>query len=419
MPNNYENVIIIGQNVVNGTNDPTTPPVVNPGNSDTQNLTRNIDTTPYINLPAYQILFATNLSPPPIAIIDIPNIISTNGTFQVVSVGSGSNIQQLGEINMATSGFWKCTMAINNGKYGHLESHVYNGGNLSTINTVSIQALLLIQDRDDMLGNIQNTQQNEKSLGTPVIEFLRISDAVNPRYSQLFSYGSAYQGKYNIVGISPDVFSTALTVRLRGQNTTDAGVQSAANLQIIGQPDGAVVNAQYVPGFTMGDGDTINSLFARYVQRLTNDTSKWGYMGLDTAGQPLNFIAAISNTAGTVTCTVPAHGYFNGDTIKIQSANTPGWNKTYKVNGVTTNTFNLVGFIPTSLLLPTSARCRRIAFGPNAGPNKNQKCVSFYKYQPPLVGNPGNVTVSKKDLAKEMFGHSFRRRVRKPISVNQ
>ena len=55
--------------------------------------------------------------------------------------------------------------------------------------------------------------------------------------------------------------------------------------------------------------------------------------------QPSKSLATLTWASGTATATVNAHGYSNGDTVRIASCTPAGYNGDFTIGGVTTNTF--------------------------------------------------------------------------------
>ena len=370
----------------------------------------------YINLPALNQQVAPNIEPPPVTLGNlaaVQEVFSDVRTTQGSTGASNNNIFEF-EGNMATQ-FWKISLFINNSKYGRIESHVWNKAG-ATVSQAKTQAERLIEYRAACLGSTAGPDFAVKNLGTPMIEFTRISDALQPRISQLYkNSGQPYFGFGS--GSSADFFATALSMRLIGQMIVAPNTVSNSNLLLVGQMDTAVTAGVFNPSISAGGSRSIGVAIQNYLQFLQDPANNLGYMGTDTT-QPNNPVApsAQNATTGVITCTVPGHGYLNLAKVHLERCNAQGFNGIHSIVNVTTNTFDLADPYEVGVAIPTRGLCRQIQTGAHspAQAGDNQRLLQFYQYQPALGGAAAvPINVSKKNPGRENLAISFPRRKKK------
>ena len=314
---------------------------------------------------------------------------------------------------MATQ-FWKISLFINNSKYGRIESHVWNKAG-ATVSQAKTMAERLIEYRTSCLGNASGSSYGPKSLGTPMIQFTRISDALSPRVSQIYqNSGTAYFG-FGATS-SADFFATALSMRLIGQMIVAPNTVSNSNLLLVGQMDTAVTAGTFNGSVNAGGSRSIGVAIQNYLQFLQDPANNLGYMGTDTT-QPNNPVApwAQNATTGVITCTVPGHGYLNLAKVHLERCNAQGFNGIHSIVNVTANTFDLADPYEVGVAIPTRGLCRQIQTGDSpAQSGDNQRLLQFYQYQPALGGAAAvPINVSKKNPGRENLGVSFPHRKKK------
>lgn len=311
--------------------------------------------------------------------------------------------------SMALSGKFKLTLIINNGKNGTSTSVVWNGSGQTMEDAIAIGKSLALK-RSYLLGNATGTVDPAKARDTPVIEFLRVSDALNPRVSQLVEItGNARRGPTGSE-TPADVLSTALTVRISGISQGVAPRSSISNHQIVGQPDAVVKRAAYDGSTPMTEGfTTFDAAMKSFLDYLTLSGNKFGFMGQDTTETVHSANTFTFNDLGKYQLVVTAHGYTSRDRIRITAANAKGFNGVHLIQVVDSNTLYLHTSLKEGLALPTTARVQRVQMADGT------RKVEFYQFVRPAAGwvSPFGIKVSKKNLGREITGVSFRKRTRK------
>lgn len=339
-------------------------------------------------------------------------------SVSAAKVGSPTNIaNSSGGASMSTgSGYTKVSMCINNGTYGRTESHVVS----LNINNPSILAPVIAQlcrYRAACLGNSLAglTIPPGKSLGTPQIEFVKLTDAVQPKLGYVLDVRAQnYFGYSTSGGIPTDTAFTALTLRLTGQQNANYqsgtggtfGIENST-LQLTEGPDNAVVNGVFIPTASLGGANTIAGNINTYVNYLAfSGNVLWGFSGL-AANQPPNQIAAWTQPGGVYTITPTNNVYSTGDRVVITGAS-PVFNKTWTIN-VNAGLITLRNPPVSGHTLPTGGTMRRVAV---AG---GFSAKGFYPYQSVQLSGAGipAVKVSKKNPGREFLNVSFRSRRRR------
>jgi pimeloyl-ACP methyl ester carboxylesterase len=363
---------------------------------------------------------------------DTPALITAGnvGTIQSVQmavtnavVQSVANIQVSNQIgaNMAASNFKKITLIANNDLYGRLYSTVLNQA--GTLSSCLTQASTLASRFASCFGNALTAYTTPtppfpypQARGTPTIDFVRISDALNPRVSQIFTLGGPNYAGFT-GGKSADFQATSLSMRLIGVSSQTVppsivpeDFQHYGNLLVVGAPDDCVQAGSYVPGVVIFTGVTEDARLKILLNYMTAGTDLYGFMGLD--------YTQLKKQTGPFTIfnvnfwqfTITAHGYTTGDRVSITGANALGFNGHYLVNVIDANTLYLLDGPRVQLAPPTKAFCRRIQAA------NGTRFRQFYRYQPPDGGwnSPFGIHISKKNPGRRFTGVSFTKRKRRP-----
>lgn len=402
----YLKWILVGwkANVNSGQNLPNVPIAeVLAASPEVQTTTAEFDPADYINYGEANSLFESVNPNAPLNLGNITRTAYVGGTINGVERRLNTNIYQQSEINMVASGKWKITMAINNTKYGRLESHVYNG--TTNLTDAFNKASALAAERADLLGcKLPSTRA--KKLTTPCVEFFRISDALNPRISQLYTFADGGFFPNISTNSSPDFFATAISIRMRGLNTVDNTTISYANWLCVAQPDSVCEDEVYNGTVILG-GKSFDTQLSEWLNYLSSPANNLGYMGIDTT-QTLKICSGFAvNANNQIQFTCTGHGYNDGDKVRLQSADALHWDGTWTIGVINANALVLLKPAPNmGNPLPNFAKVRRIQA------NTGARFLQFYQYQTPVGGwvTPYNLKISKKNPAREVSTVSFRRR---------
>jgi pimeloyl-ACP methyl ester carboxylesterase len=315
----------------------------------------------------------------------------------------------------APSNYTKVTMCINNGIYGRTESHVLNLAYNSPLVLPAVQSLCTY--RAACLGCAFTTGQTpSKGLGTPQIEWVRLTDAVNPKAGVLFdARPSNYFGYVTASGIPSDTAFNALSIRMVGQmaanfQTGGATPSGFANstLQLTEAPDDAIQQGAFVPTFKVATNATILSNIQAYIQTLLSSSlGTWGFIGF-ASNQPKTAITGWAYTAGAWVLSFSGTPFNAGDRVAITHAS-PVFNKIWTLNVSGTGVVSLVNGPVAGHTVPTGGYAQRVAV---AGGISAKAFYSYYTAQGTVGGAPF-VRVSKKNPGRQFLGVSFRSRRRR------
>lgn len=374
--------------------------------------------------------------PPPIGSITTPSeqdrrlfggsgAIITNDDLSnlraIASIGVGTsrfprNIAGLfGGTGPMASGTWKISLIINNGKYGRSMSFYRKAGSGETPQQTAEAAVALAQKYSVLLGN--NTLAPNipfKNLGSPLIEFIRVTDAFEPRLGDLIVNRDGdlrFMGPR--AGYPADVLTTALSMRMRGvSGTGDTAVVSHSNLMIVGQPDSCVSSGHY-------EGPSINIVTAAATQSwdaFARDFVAWlvtqgyGYIGINH--KTADKVAANFGLSpeGLLQFDVTAHGFVTGDVVVLKSTDRPEFHRSARVIKITDNEIALAGKkYLDGTPMPTRGKVYKIR-------NANGTRVGdFFTYTAPMLGfqTPLQLQVRKKNPGRQFVAASFSKRPRR------
>lgn len=306
------------------------------------------------------------------------------------------------------SGIWKISLMVNNGKYGRSVSFHKSTGSMPLVEVVD-EAKSIAQVWAGLLGNAANQSgSSAKGLGSPMIEFIRITDAIDTRYGTVVinqDGDSKYFGPQR--SKEADFLGVALSLRMPGETTAGAGATSYAALAVSGQPDDVIKAGAYrgdqiqVTGFN-GFTGTWDALLKKTLEELIK--RGYGFVGR-TPAEPDKVVSQFEFSAeGALVCTITAHGYDHNDVVVLKSANEPGFNGTYRIKRIDANSFLLLGKLyPNDLLRPTYGKVYRVRHA------NGQRIAAFYKYVVPHGGfqTPMQVQVRKRNPGRQFFPASF------------
>ena len=192
-------------------------------------LIGNITTSNFTTPPDLNLLGWGSATAGPVTPGNINQVQAFCGTIVNVNRGPSGNMfgNPLEELMSSPSGYWRVTLYINNGTTGVGESHVLSS--TASFTAVKAAALQLAKIRSALLGN--NTSglisTSVKAPPSPMIEFIRIADALNPRNALTFAVtdpDSAF-GYSSITTNSAEELHRAFALRLPG--TTPRGPAAA------------------------------------------------------------------------------------------------------------------------------------------------------------------------------------------------
>lgn len=308
------------------------------------------------------------------------------------------------------SGFWKFTAIIRAGDRGKSTSVVWSG--LKDLDKALVKAKAWAKVYSPLLGQYSK-KGDPPHLGTadsPQIQYLRITDALNPRVGQLFNVKADLfvgPGGFDTQDNSADTMTTALALRLACTTIANPIKTVWSNHGFVGIPD-AVVRDGDVPflNFIVGTSH-FGTYLKAYLQYITAASNGLGCMTTDEMNQPKKHTGVWKETDGVWFANLVAHGYVNGDRIRVTGANAPGFNGTYIVTGVkptTPDDFAIVGGPKPDAAAPKHATVQRVQLASGVRP------LVFAGFQAPFGGwiEPYGVKVSDRRKAKPYSEVSFR-----------
>lgn len=342
---------------------------------------------------------------------DIPTLGVLTWSVGGVQRGAISNIGDLRGFTMAApSGYFKITMMINALDLGRSESHVLK---TNTWADAQKRAFDLASKRSYLLGNTSATSAaNKQTYDSPQIQYIRISDALNPKSSYLIDLttNTGYFGAAGNSNYGADAMSTSLSLQLPGTDENTPNPGSRSTLSINGQPDAVVVNRLYNGStVTVTAGKSFTAYMIDYLNELIKSARVWGFMGLSLAQATKTVTDWALGAGNTWILTVPAHGYDAGDKIRLTRVNVKGFAGTYIIKVTDVNTISLVNQPPIDLQVPTSGKVQRVQLA------SGKRVLDFYQYQAPPAGiDPAAlISIRKKDPARRFSKQSFKKRARR------
>lgn len=371
-----------------------TQAIINQPEVQTQNV--NILRTDYINLNTASTVYFAPQSPV-LSPTDLDELQSLSITSQGAKSGLNTNSGLLQGFNSTMANFYKLTLFVNNGLYGRSASFTLGGG--VTWAGAENASKTLIDKYTDMLGNNQAAAPFAKSEACPMVEFYRISDAENPGVSQIYKTDAAIAfGNHNGVNTAADFFSTSVSTRLVGQNAGNPAVFRYSNWLYTGQPDGIFTSGAYNgPAINVATGVSWEKAYKDFIKYITVGTDQWGFMGTSLASTKKVLTSATVSVNDRWKVTSTAHGWAEGDVIRISAANAKGFNGTQRIINVTANDFELAKGPATSLPGFTLAKGQKIQSASGA------RQLDFYRFYGSLAPR-----MSKKNPSSQYLGVSFR-----------
>lgn len=329
-------------------------------------------------------------------------------------VQPGSNIQGFLGVTPMASGIWKFTAMLRGKVYGKSTSVFFSGN--PDINQAVTAGKAWANALSFTLGNAgtPNAYDDGPNEGSPVITYLRVTDAINPRVGMLVELdntSAAYSGEPGVTAgtNSADFTSTALSLRMTGFTQTVPVVQGFSNHTILYQPDAVVVNGSQID-LTHKDGyaKPYSQRVSDYLNYLTSQGNALGFCVIDPAEVKKNCTSfAFVNGIWQATCT--AHGYATGDKVRLTAANAKGFAGTYVVNVIDPNTIAFNSGPPSSIPAPTKAKVQRIQTSAGV---KLVKFAQFTKL-PVQMQPPFGLRVTKRNPGRPFVPVSFKRRARR------
>jgi hypothetical protein len=254
-------------------------------------------------------------------------------------------LSAFGDIMPTRSAYTKVTLIINNGQSGVSHSFVTAQNSSSDFAQVQARAFDLAEAWSNLFGNDSTVGALPvKSLGSPCAEFIRFSDPLAPRLGILtplnITKSARFFGKGRGVPDSADRFSTTLSIRMQGQGPDRIGY---ANLSLLGQPDGVVVQGRYNGDFTLanasGETRTYDVRMTELLQYLVD--RQWGFMGRKWSEPDLVSDAILLDTNSYPIFTIAGHPYVTDDIIVIKGTDKPGLPHKGRVVKIDANTFRI------------------------------------------------------------------------------
>jgi hypothetical protein len=310
---------------------------------------------------------------------------------------------------MATSNWTKITMVINNGKYGHAESHF-----LAV--SLSQQALLrrtvdkLVSYRAALLGNGQTVSTNYiKASDTPQVQYVRITDAETPRLGQVydlsnvqnFGVPSSPAGSH-----SADFGATAMSVRLiSGINANNI---KNTTCQLVFNPDILYAKGAFQAGLTLSNGTTWMENLQTYIGFLLGAGGQQFGIYATNPAATVEQCTNVALVAGLWTFTFPGAGWVTGDRVRFTRFN-PVFNGIWTVVSTTPNIYTLRNQPVSGHAVPPLGKgvIQQFSTGVNA-----RVFQSYDSYQI-VTANVPQVKPAKHNPGREWNNISFHHRVRR------
>jgi hypothetical protein len=357
-------------------------------------------------------------------------VVSPNNVSQVASVAISLRGDSYGLMantgftrghNMANpSGIWKFTYFYSSVKYGRSSSYVCQTS--PTFSAAAAAATSLAGPLSWLLGFAGTSRTGYTiSEASPSITWMRISDVINPRLSQLFPLGapgSAGFGQY--VGLAgnatggADTASNALGFKLSATWGGQTGPPALPSQQLFDQhhvmfiPDGVLVNGSYVPTFALGDGSLFNTRFQNVITNLCNGTQSFGVAIQDPNQQKYiasNF-ASVYQPTELLYFQAAGSSYQVYDKITLSGCDVSQLNGKYTITQVVTNptltptvpagTYYVVRVKDLPPITPTVAKVQRYQLA------NGTRCRVFAPFDTSATGGPNSNVIpafSKLNIA--------------------
>ncbi len=317
------------------------------------------------------------------------------------------------------SNFTRVTFCINDGTYGRTESHVAN-------RTITEPALLdqiyaLASARSILLGATRADFTNKlKGPGQPIIEFIKLTDAVQPKIGRLLKVKNfGYVGPPMTPNFPSDpmysALSTRLVARLSANVPTSGGEDGRTvntTVQLNGICDASIVGTVFDGDFQRGTPNYWTQL-RRYLLTLISTTGPgWGCIGLSSleTKKAIQSVLPVVGPPFQWQFTVPTAAYSSGDRVRITDAN-PVFNGTWEIVKNVNATYSLKNQPVSGHTAPSTGFMQRVATADKV------KSMGWYRYESfqPDGSFPDypQVSVSKKNPGRQFLGVSFRSRKRR------
>lgn len=357
---------------------------------------------------ANQVYFSTPTGP-----VSAENIDSWESTYLAIgtpTVDPPANIGSfLGGVSVApNSGFTKVTFVINNGRYGHAESHVIATGidNTAIRSYIGIVAGL----RAKLLGNGQTgTGTYIKNSASPQIQFIRLTDAIFPRIGQVYDWtGKQYFGFPSVTTPNNAADFGSVSMTIRPQSQLAGNPVKNTSLQLVFNPDGLYANGEFDPTFASpGQESWVRqmSYFSAYL--FTPSGTPWGIMSDDPTNPPLQCTNVLS-VNGVFTFTFPGATWATGDRVRFARFG-PVFNKTWTLVKVANEQYSLRKQPVSGHTLPPLGTAIRTQLANGVSTKVFTPYVGVQRTEALDI----QVKVAKHNPGKEWLGVSFAHRVRR------
>lgn len=388
---------------------------------DEQNGSQDFSSLATIDIPALNsdVFVGSNTSP-----------VETNNLQLLTSVAGSAiwsnsrHIDNIGDTggsmaSQATSGLFKVSFIFSDGTYGASESHVYSGATTNSLDDILTIAKPLAAQRATLLGSLYNATPANKTIGagSPALNWIRVSDLLNPKLSLLSNALSLF-GENNTV-VKPATFPSIMVSKQMScvDKTPTPGTgtnrSTRANLLITFPPSDIQSNEAYNPNCQVAGGGVATlywwTLYQNYLNTLSAVGTNWGIAGLAASEQKYvaNNWAVAANGIWSFQSTAT---YNTGDVVRVTHANTRGFNGVYSITagavsaGVTTYSVN--SYINSKFIPPTYSRVQRI---------RNSLGVRIVDFYPYTSWDQQFPTLRKKDPGRAFKRATFRRRKPRPI----
>jgi hypothetical protein len=373
-----------------------------------------IDPSTQPDLPATnQILFDNGSGP-----LTAGNINGTQSlavTLASVQSGSGRNILTVpGVVPMAfaPTGIWKLTAIISGGARSKTTSVIWSSPS-SDISSALSMAKTWAGALANTFGNAGSGSQDlVASAQSPRVTFLRVSDAINPRYGQLVATdptSTAYSG-WNGTGSylvnDADFLAVAMSLRLNGVTTDNQS--GYANHALLGVPDQCVVKGDQISFAPTMNTNSFGYWVNVYISFLVNPGNNLGFLMVPATELKMQ-VTKFAYVAPLWQLTVTGHGYNALDRVRLTGVNVSGFNGQYKIQVLDANTLGLVNGPPSSTPVPTAGFVRRYQLNTGVRLGILAKFILSAGQNAPPFG----LQVSKRNPRRYFSPVSFRKKVRR------
>lgn len=307
---------------------------------------------------------------------------------------------------------WKFTMFIKWSPYGRSLSIHRTGP--EGFKSAAEAALQWVQEYSKMLGSAGEPplagQFYVGAPGSPVIEWVRISDAFNPRISRRIRVPGDMGAGFWTTPTNATASDAPWVAFSLGLLCTAAGRTFSDTTTFLGLPDGAYQRGGYFPAAVNANGTTVQASISSYLNHILNANLGYGSVGRNPVVVDRNITTIAPDGDGAVALTITAGEYVSGDWIRVKSTRDRYLDRTWIVKLNVNGTFTLQGSSFAKIGNPVAGKTYRVRTALGV-PD-----TLFYPYSELFddVSIPDRLQATKRDPARGYTPLASRRRRRTP-----